>query len=819
MRKIATLVVLCVVAGLGAFAQSTGKITGTVNDDAGKALTSATVSLLRARDSGLVKLAVTNKEGLYEFINIKQGKYLLSVTSVGYGKKYSGAFELGAEEINLPSIALQQASKDLGNVTVTAKKPFIETKIDRTIVNVEASPSSAGSTALEVLEKSPGITVNSDGIISLRGKAGVIVMLDGKLTYLSATDLANLLKNMPASQLDQIEIMTNPSSKYDASGNAGVINIKTKKGRNIGFNGSFTLGATTSIYRLYNTTYFMPKSQNSFNFNMRQGKINFFGNYNPNFFRGRNTMILERNFVENGIKTGSSDQETRFRFGNSNHTLKLGLDYYADKKNVYGIVVSGFLFNGFPTPRTVQTLRDPVGNITSQMISNTENDIKNKNLTVNLNWKHTIDSTGKEIMTDFDYVRYANTSDLLLSTDFYNAIGQNTGSLLLSGHLPSDINIYTLKSDLTIPYKNGRFEAGVKSSYVTNDNEVDYRRQLTDKSWVVDNRSNHFIYDENINAAYVNANKQVGKWSLQGGLRIENTNAKGYQVTNDSTFTRNFTNLFPSAFLSYAANKNNTLTLSYSRRITRPSYQDLNPFTFFLDSLTYRVGNPFLLPQFTHNMELSYAFKGRLIITTNYNHTNDVISQILRQNTQKQITYLTSENVARFRNMGISITAPIPVAKWWNANLFTNVFNNHYKGIYNNEPIDIGFTSFSANISNSFTLKQGFTAELSGFYRHKGVDQLTVVEPLYQMSVAFQKQIIQGKGTLRLNIRDPFAWQRFKGVNRYGDIDMTFRNIPDTRQVTATFTLRFGKSTPQSQPRRRASSSQEEQNRVGGGQQ
>lgn len=819
MRKIAFLLIVCVVSGFGAFAQSTGKISGTVQDDAGKALASATVSLLKAKDSGLVKLAVSNKEGHYEFINIKEGKYLLSVTSVGYGKKFSSPFDLTASGASLPVIVLAQASRDMNAVTVTAKKPFIETKIDRTIVNVEASPSSAGSTALEVLEKSPGVTVNTDGIVSLRGKSGVIMMVDGKPTYLSAADLANLLKNMPASQLDQIEIMTNPSSKYDASGNAGVINIKTKKGRSDGFNGSFTLGATTSVYRLDNTTYLMPKSQNSFNFNYKVNKVNFFGNYNPNFFRGRNTMNIQRNFVENNVFSGSSDQETRFRFGNHNHTLKVGLDYYANKKNVFGVVVSGFVFNGHPTPTTVQRLRSPSGILTDSIVSHTDNDISNKNFTGNLNWKHTFDSTGKELTVDFDYVKYANTSDLLLTTDFYNGIGQKAGNpILLSGHLPSDINIYTFKSDFTLPYKNGRLEAGVKSSFVTNDNEVDYKRQLSDKSWVVDNRSNHFVYDENINAAYVNANKQLGKWSLQGGLRVENTIAKGYQVTKDSTFKRNFTNLFPSAFVSYAVNKNNSLTASYSRRVTRPSYQDLNPFTFFLDSFTYRVGNPYLLPQFTHNMELSYAFKSRFVVTANYNTTNDVISQILRQDAAEKITYLTSENVAKFRNMGLSITIPVSVAKWWNTNFFTNIFNNRYEGVYSNEAIDIAFTSFSANMSNSFTIKQGLIAELSGFYRHKGVDQLTVVEPLYQMSIAFQKQIMQGKGSLRLNLRDPFAWTRFKGENKYGDIDMKFQNRPDSRQITGTFTLRFGKQTQNNQPRRRAASSQDEQNRVGGGQ-
>ncbi|MDQ3279245.1 MAG: TonB-dependent receptor, partial [Bacteroidota bacterium] len=767
--------------------------------------------------SGLVKVAVTDKGGQYDFINIKEGQYLLSVTSVGFGKKFSPAFTLAAADVTLPSLTMEPTAKDMNKVVVVATKPFIETKIDRTVVNVEASPSSAGSTALEVLEKSPGISVNSDGMISLRGKSGVIVMLDGKMTYLSAADLATLLKNMPATQLDQIEIMTNPSSKYDASGNAGVINIKTKKGRSNGFNGSITLGITSSIYRLNGTTYLLPKSQNSFNFNLKQGKFNLFGNYNPNVFTGRNTMLLDRKFSENGVITGSSDQETRFKFSNNNHSLKLGLDYAADKKNTIGIVLNGFVAHGKPTPTTRSTLRDAAGNVTSVMLSQTRNDNWFKNFSGNLNWKHTFDSTGKELTADFDYVRYNNDQSLLLETDFYSATGAPVGDLLLRGNIPSAIDIYSFKSDLTIPYKNGRLEAGVKSSFVSNDNIVDYHRQLTDKTWMADNRSNHFIYDENINAAYVNANKQLGKWSLQGGLRMENTNAKGLQVTNDSTFIRNFTNLFPSAFVSYAANKNNSVTLSYSRRITRPSYRDLNPFTFFLDSLTYAVGNPYLLPQFTHNMELSYAYKSRFIVGLNYNHTNDVISQIMRQDNIKQITFVTSENVAKFRNMGVSITIPVAIAKWWNTNFFTNIYNNQYKGVYNNEPIDIAFTSFSANMSNTFTIKPGFTTEISGFYRHKTVDQLTITEPLYQMSLAASKQIMKGKGTLRLNIRDPFAWQQFKGKNQYGDIDMRMHSRPDIRQVTATFTLRFGKSTPQNQPRRRGSSSQEEQSRVGQG--
>lgn len=811
-------ILMCALSTLAATAQSTGKINGTVQDDKGKALQSATISLLQSKDSSVVKFTASNKAGAFEFFDIKEGKYLVSITSVGFAKTYSPVFDVnGDKTVVVPQIALTESAKGMAGVVVQARRPFIESKLDKTIVNVEASPTNAGATALEVLEKSPGVMVNNDGIISLRGKQGVIVMIDGKQTYLSATDLATMLKNMPASALDQIEIMTNPSARFDASGNSGIINIKTKKGQAGGLNGNIMVGATSSIYYDGNTTYLIPKSQNSFNFNYRKNKLNFFGNYNPNFFKGRNTMFFDRNFSKDGVLTGSSDQITRFKFGNNNHTLKLGLDWYQNKKNVFGVVVSGFMFNGHPTPNTVSNTRDANGNIESVMISNTDNDISFKNFTGNFNWKHTFDSTGKELTADFDYVRYENTSDMTLATDFYNNNNQYTGNLLLRGHLPSDISIYTFKSDYVRPFKNGRFEAGVKTSFVENDNLVDYRRMITNK-WVADDRSNHFVYDENINAVYISANKQLKKWTLQGGLRYENTIAKGHQVTNDSTFKRNLKGLFPSAFVSYAVNKNNSMTMSYSRRITRPNYQDLNPFTYFLDSLTYRVGNPYLLPQYTHNIELSHAFKSKFITTINYNSTTDVISQIMRQIAEQKITYLTAENVAEFRNIGISITAPITIKKWWNANFFTNIYNNHYEGVYENEPIKLSYTSFMVNLTNSFTLGKGYSAELSGFYRHKGVDQLTIIEPLYQLSIGTQKQVLKGKGTLRLNMRDPFAWQRFKGINKYGDIDMRFSNRPDTRQVTATFSYRFGKNNQQAPPpRRRNSSSQDEQNRVGQG--
>ena len=822
MKKIVSycIILLAFIGQTNAQAKS-GQIKGFILDAANKPISSVTVSLLKSADQSLVKTAITGKDGSYEFAGIHPGSYVVSSSSVGYEKASSKAFEVTETSgiVEAGTLQLNPSAKGLSEVTVTAKRPFIETKIDKTVVNVDASPTNAGATALEVLEKSPGIMVNNDGAISLRGKAGVIVMMDGKPTYLSPGDLANLLKNMPASSIDQIEIMTNPSSKYDASGNSGVINIKTKKGKTAGFNGSIMAGITTSFFEdNKGDLYVIPKSQNSINWNYRKNKINFFGNYNPNINRGRSLLEITRTILdENKVVKGYNDVVTNFKFGNNNHMLKLGLDLFADKKNTFGVVLSAFEFSGHPRPTTTTTSSDGNHQPKARMDSYTKNNLKFRNASFNFNYRRVFDTTGRELTADLDYIAYDNVSDMQLTTSFFNGSGVSTGpDLLLQGHLPSSIKILSIKSDYTHPFKKGgRFEAGVKSSFVKNNNLVNYERWDGAK-WTDDARSNHFIYDENINAVYVNANKQVKKWSFQGGLRLENTIAKGYQVTNDSTFRRDFTSLFPSAFISHEFNKKHKLTVAYTRRINRPNYQDLNPFIYFLDSLSYRKGNPFLLPQYTHNFELSHAFKGKLITTLNYNNTTDVISQILKP--EGDLLYLTADNVARFRNMGIAITAPIPVAKWWNINLFANVFNNHYEGVYENKPLDLTYTSFMVNMTQVFTVSKTMTVEMSGFYRARGVDQLNINEPMYVLSFGSQKQVLKGKGTVRLNLRDPFWLQRYAGKTQYDVIDTRVRNRWDNRQVTATFTYRFGKNGQQNpQPRKRTSASQDEQNRVGQG--
>ncbi|MEO6490429.1 MAG: TonB-dependent receptor [Ferruginibacter sp.] len=831
MKKIALLITIVILSFSVVAQNEPGKITGTVNGPDNKPVEAATVQLLKNPDKALVKVALTDKAGNYSFEKIPAGNYVVSITATGFVKKLSEAVEVSNErqEVVISSLGLTNMAKALGGVTVTATRPFVEQKIDRMVVNVDASPSNAGATALEVLEKSPGVTVDNDGNISLKGKQGVIVMMDGKPTYLSSADLANVLRNLPASALDQIEIMTNPSSKYDAAGNSGIINIKTKKSKTKGSNGSIAVGNTGSLFRIGGKEELLWKPTVSINYNYKKNKVNLFGNFVYNYREGRGLLDITSRYYREGKQIDSINKvNTAFRFRNNNYTVKLGMDYSPDKKNTFGIVLNGFLFAGRPRPTTFTTYTDLEGDVFSRLNSVTTNKLSWNNFATNLNYRHVFDSTGTEFTLDLDYSNYMNVFDQLLSTGFFDGnYNQTADSMFLRGHLPSDINIYSLKSDFVKNYKKLKIETGIKSSYVKSDNLVNYERKSAG-GWVPDSRNNHFVYTENINAVYVNASTDIKKWSVQTGLRMENTNTKGVQESTSSNVIRSYISFFPSVFLSYAADKKNTITVSASRRLQRPNYQDLNPFTFFLDSLSYRQGNPYLTPQFSYNYELAHNYNGKLITTLNYTNTTDVISNIInrkRGSNNEIIGFLTSDNIAKYTNMGIAISAPVKFAKWWNTNLYGNVYRNHYQGTYiSNETgvaevvdLDIAFTSFTFNINNNFTIGKGWSAELSGWYRYKTVEQLSLSYPMGQMSIGLAKNnLLKGKASLRLNARDPFNWQHYAALTKYGTVDINIKNRWDNRQYGVNFTYRFGKQQGQ-QSRKRASATEEEQRRVGAG--
>lgn len=773
----------------------------------GKPLDQANVSL-HALDSTRLMSVATDKDGRYQFTLISIGAYLVSISAVGFQTAWTTPLQV-SQNHTIPDLSLTYEVKKLDEVVVVGQKKFIEQKIDRMVVNVDASPGNVGLTAMEVLERTPGVTVDKDGNISLKGRNGVVIMIDGKPTMLSNEEVANLLRSLPSTQMDQLEIMTNPPAKYDAMGNAGVINIKTKKNKARGFNGNVTVGAGMGN---------MFRSNNSLALNYRKDKWNLFGNYSYNHNGNMQEMDINRRFVDGSGQTVSYfDQESYGENIRETQTAKLGIDFYASKKTTYGLVLTG-LYNPAETfSNGVTEIKDAGKELMTQMQANSEMNSLWKNAGINFNFRYQFDSTGRELTADADYIGYRNSSNQILSSYFFDKNGEpNAPGEILNSDLPSNIKIASLKFDYLHPLKNNaKMEAGVKTSYVTTDNNALYEN-YENGDWVYDeDRSNRFQYNEYINAAYINGSKQFNKkWSGQLGLRLENTIGRGNQVTTGEKFDRNYTQLFPTAYVSYKQSENNQFVVSYGRRIQRPSYQDMNPFYFFLDKFTYQVGNPYLKPQFSHNIDLSHTFKGFLTTTMNYTNTTDIIMQVLEQDDATNSTFVQMSNIARQQQIGLSVSAGMPVTKWWNTNIFMNGFYNAFEGNINGVDVALDAPGFLANIQNNFKFKKGWGAEVSGFFRSKTQEGVFTSYSMGQVSFAGSKQIMKGKGTVRLNIRDPLDLQKFRGSSQYGTVDVQVQNQWDNRTVYASFTYRFGKPIQGQPQKRKNGSASDEQNRV-----
>jgi iron complex outermembrane recepter protein len=791
---------------------NTSKLKGKVSATNQSTLSAATITLLRAKDSSVVKVSVTDQEGQYSFENPSKGRYLVAVSAVGYEKQYSAPFTISAENpvIELPAIRLNQRNNDLKAVTISARKPMVEQKIDRTVVNVDAFISNTGANALEALEKSPGIQVDKDGNISLKGKQNVIVLIDGRPAYLSGADLANMLKGMQASQLEQIEIMTNPPARYDASGNAGIINIKTKKNKVKGFNGNVSAGVGQGVY---------TKTNESISLNYRNGKVNLFSNYsygwNKNF---QQLEIFRRYKNDDGTTNAIFEQVAYMKRYNTSNNLKLGMDYFVNNKTTLGFVLSGVYNPERSVNNNTSYLKDPEYVLDSIVTASSNIHGTWKNASVNLNMRHQFDTTGRELTTDLDYIVYDNPNNQYFYNNSYEPNGIKLSDEQLQGVLPVTVNIYSAKMDYTHPLKNnGKIEAGWKSSYVQTVNKADYTL-LNSYEWIIDTgKTNHFDYKENINAAYVSFNKQLTKkWGLQSGLRYENTNYKGHQYGNpwkgDSSFQRSYNSWFPTVYISYNADSSNQFGLSFGRRIDRPGYASLNPFMFFIDKYTYEEGNPYLKPQYSNNIELTHIFKGKLTTTLNYSITRNLFSETFDQS--GYATIVKRNNIGKQENYGVSVNAQIPVTKWFTSMIYTNYRYTRYSGKLYGDDLNVAAGTVYFNINNQFNFKKGWGAELSGWYLSKGVEGQILLQPMGQMAAGISKTVLKGQGSVKLNVRDILYTQVPHGDINFKETEARFRNTRDTRVVNITFSYRFGKPIKSNNNQRKKGGASDEQNRV-----
>jgi hypothetical protein len=805
-------------AGIAATGQQTirGTVTVKILSPLQSPLESVTAEIIRVSDSALVKAALSDDKGFAVFEGIPAGNYRIKASLVNYTTSYSQAFSLSENQpaVELLPITLAEKSSALSEVVVTAKKPFIQKLNDRIVVNVDNSIVNAGSSAMEVLERSPGVLVDQNDAISLRGKQGVIIMIDGKPTPMSGTDLANYLRGLPSGAIERIDIITNPSAKYDASGNAGIIDIRMKKDQRLGANGTFTAGYGQGVY---------PKANAGTTFNYRNKKINLFGNYNYAYRLGLNHLILDRNFYTNAVFSGGDLKDNFGKLPFSSHAARLGMDYFASKKTIIGFVVNSNFYTFDRTGSNYSIVIDDQHQKASTFQTASTNNDGSSNTVANINLKHSFDSLGKEITTDVDYGSFHSASLSTSATKYYKLDGTSLQpDYVLDGDQTGNLHFTTWKTDYINPLRKGaKLEAGFKLSFVSSDNDAKFY-DVSDGTPKNDiNKTNHFLYKENNNAAYVNFAQEYKHFNFQVGLRGEQTNVKTFQENGNIHWDSSYFQVFPSAFFNYKLKEDQTLGVSVSRRIDRPGYGMLNPFLFLIDVTTYATGSPGLLPQFTWSYELNYTLKN-LNFTLGYSHTkNDQNIAIVRFKdvfpnipSADNVTVQIPINLASSDYFGLTIAAPVRLRKWWNMVNNGNIYYNHYNGYLGGTTLNNGKPAVDIRSNNTFTLGKGWNAELNGNFSSGGQYGFMVSKPQWGIATGVQKTAFQGKGTFRLSVTDIFWTNLPRATITYNNYIEKWHAYRETRVATISFTYRFGKKTV-AQARRRTTGSEEERQRAG----
>ncbi|HEY1166478.1 MAG TPA: outer membrane beta-barrel family protein [Chitinophaga sp.] len=693
---------------------------------------------------------------------------------------------------NKPKDTVLPGTRQLKDVTVTGRKPLVETRLDRTIVNVDALISNAGTSALDVLEKSPGVLVDQDGNISLLGKSGVTIYIDDKPTYLSGNDLAAYLRSLPSGSLETIELMPIPPARYDAAGNAGVINIRTKKLKRQGFNGNISTAYQQGVY---------ARSFNSLNLNVRNNAFNFFLNAGYNYGRNYSDLLIERSYLNNdgSLRSGFS-QFSFIRRQNHSPSLKIGADYYMDKYTTIGIVLNGISNRNKGLVSNNSFLYNPVHQLDSLVTADNEDKRALDRGGVNLNYRHQYSTTGRELAVDLDYIHNSSTATQLFKNASYYPDSSLKTRDDLHGSIPSGINIYSAKADYTHPLSAGaRFETGLKTSYISTDNKADYKVTINALTMPDYDKTNHFIYHENINAAYLSFRNEVGKVSVQAGLRVENTVMRGEQLGNavkqDSAFKRNYTNLFPTFYLSYKTDSVAThqFVLAYSKRIERPGFNDLNPFISPLDKFMYYVGNPFIQPVISHSLDLSWIYRNMITAKINYSHYKGEIGETIE--VQGDRFYSRPANVGKSDYLSVSGNADLQPLKWFAIHWFGIAEYCRFKADLYGNKLDVDGMNYVTNITLQAKLSKGWNTEITGMYRSDIITQQFVLGNFWTMGFAVEKKILGNKGSLKFAVNDLF----YSRIN-YGNINFltnargNYRNKGDTRVAGLTFTYNFGKS-------------------------
>jgi len=793
--------------GLGNLsAQESGaKLRGTVHDENNAPIDLATVNLFQLPDTAYLRSATTDPQGNYNFTNIKNGQYLVVASMIGYKKDNRPVKIAPSEkEVQVPDISLSPETNQLGEVTVTAQTPVVERKDGALVVNVENTALAAGNTALDILQRSPGISVDRDGNISLMGRQGVTVMIDGKQTYLSAEQLANMLRSMDGNNIQSIEINSNPSAKYDAAGTAGIINIKLKKNKLEGTNGTLTLSGG------YGRSH---KANGSLQLNHKVGKVNLFGNYSYVNNRFLRELEIDRT-IGNGSDIKNFDQLAEWKNKRASSNVRLGVDYQTSERNTISALFSGFFLKGNDRSNSNNEISNWNGPIDSTLTTLNHGNNTYQNLSFNVNNTFNIDTNGRKLVAEVDISRFEDKTTRYYDNYFYSASGAYLRDPeFILNNMPSIIDIQTAKVDYTHPFnKKSKLEAGLKYASVKSDNDMTFFDQV-DGNWQNNgSRSNHFVYTERVSAAYAIYNQQVNKMEIKAGLRVEHTYSDGNSVTLGVRNKRDYFSFFPNISITQQLSDKQSIGISYSRRINRPNYGNLNPFLYYVDPYSYQQGNPFLNPSFTNSYELNYTLLKKYNLTAGYQKTKDMVGEVMYQNDETNVLYVTQENIASENVYFLNLNIPLSAGKVWNSNTNINSFYMGYKADIPNAPIDFGQFAVQVNSNHTFNLNESLRFEANLQYQSPLRWSIYQIGRSWSLDLGVNQSFWNKKAQLKFAVSDIFFTQPNKVSTDYANLNVRIFNTYESRVARLTFTYNFGNQKLKTSQRELDSS---EKNRVG----
>jgi len=772
-------------------AAATGTLTGTVADSLShQGLAFATVILRPVAASQAALSTMTTESGAYRFEHVPAGNYLLQVQYVGYKASAPVATAVGAAATTAAPVALAADRQLLGGVTVTATKSFIEQRADKLVLNVAASPIAAGGTAADVLGRAPGVLEQGSGYV-LRGKA-VTVLLDGKPTNLSGEELKNLLGTMPGSALDKVEVIANPSAKYDAQGSA-VINIITTKSKKFGTNGVATAGVGAGTYGRANA---------GLSLNHRTAKLNVYGGYDRLDNQVYSNTTSQR-FAEGELEIREYGHEVRASHNNSG---KLGFDYDLSKNTSVGVLLKGAYNTRTREGSNLARLNSAcTGSMLQASNVATVGTASFLSPSVNVYFKTKLDTLGKELRLNADYFGYDKAWRNTYTTRSFDAnMTENAPAALLRDNSPANNSVRSVSADYSQPLYEGTLEAGLKTTFTTTDNDIQWEQADAGQPWTNDaGKTNHFIYRENINAAYGTFARPVGKVQLQLGLRAEQTNTEGTSLTTGQRTTRSYLNFFPSLSAQYAKSEKVQLGFAYTRKIDRFRFGIVNPFVTYISQYRYAQGNPNINPSYSHNFEFTHTYNNLLSTSLSYGHHTSVLMETYQKDDATQVVVNSYQNFRSAETLDASTTLMKALLNnKWNTTTTLGVSFAKINPQSGTAGLSIAKPSAYVSSNHTLTVAKGLKAEVSAMYMSPMTFGGLAFQSRFSTSFGVSKSVLKDAGTLTLNVTDPFNTQQSRYQVLANGINSVHVDKAESRFVKLNFSYKFGNKNVKASQRR-----------------